>query len=211
MQNTDFYPFSIIFEGTQLPVPPEIKGMNIKWEETSLISHDMLPEFQCSNGEWVELQITEHGKIYKQISTQELVKDESDPVLGVKTENTSERLELQEDFTGVIRFTHYFPSEDGGSDYNIAWKSVFVHGDLDIVEVEEVKAMDPEVRLKAIEEIKESINDLNKNLKVKGSPAFRYLYQPYRFLLRGSFLMVSFVWRQPLLLLQWVVKKLTPY
>lgn len=210
---TDFYPFGITFEGGQLPVPPQLKDRkDIKWSETSLISHDMLAEFQCEEDEWVELLITEHGKIYKQIDTQELIKSEDqDSVEGFKAKILGTRLELVEDFTGVIRCSYFITTkEEDGSDYQVDWKAVFIHGDLDIVEVEKVRNSDPSVRKASMEALKSIVTDFNLVKNREESPAFTYLYRPYRFILRGGFLLIAFIWQLPILGLQWVISKLTP-
>jgi|TARA_R110000744_G_scaffold20822_1_gene54471 hypothetical protein len=214
-----YYPFGVTFEDNlklkRLPIPKEIEGRDHEWDELNLIAHDLHPEFQCEDGEWVELLIAPHGVIYKQVETQQLVKsNEEGSFSGVKPESTSSRLELVEDFTGVINCSFYSVAKEeagGGEDYHVIWKAVFVHGVLDTLVVSEVKKQNARARAESLEKLQEAVSGLVKDTKRQNSKVFHYAYRPWRFVLQGAFLITAFIWQIPLVALKWVVKKLTPY
>ncbi len=203
--------FGMKFEGDFLPIPEELaKVKDLKIHEVGFVSFDVFPSFQPKEEGWVDVIVTEQGEIY----VEETQLDYEFSEKGVEKKEKSSKLRKVEDFTGEVRIGAYLPvdiKEEGektGKDYTITYKLVFFDGKFKKATVDSLDMKDSSTRVNLMDKINAQVI---KQVKLLNNPFYRWLYTPYKMVIRILAAIVNYVWMLPLRLFNFVCKHITPF
>jgi|TARA_R110000744_G_scaffold79648_1_gene156306 hypothetical protein len=187
--------FSIKFEGSQCELPKEFeKEGELNWDNKTFFSADEFA-FLCEDGRWTEINFDSYNQMY---SEYQRLNDEGD------TENVE--LRRLNDFTGEISFVSFTPQKDSDYDLIAEFSAVVIYGKLDKVELIQAKKVDNSKRKRYNAEL---LRQIETDAEVINKWWFKP-YSVYSLFLRGISMAVIFIWQVPAVILNWLVKKLTP-